>query len=86
LVVNEAMAAGLPVIVSKRCGCAEDLVRPGENGHLFDPNQPDELPDLLSAMSSSNAETRAAMGQSSHQIIAGYSLEQWADEVARIIQ
>ena len=26
LVVNEAMAAGLPVIVSDRCGCAHDLV------------------------------------------------------------
>lgn len=27
LVVNEAMAAGLPCAVSDRCGCAEDLVR-----------------------------------------------------------
>ena len=26
LVVNEAMAAGLPVLVSDRCGCAPDLV------------------------------------------------------------
>jgi glycosyltransferase involved in cell wall biosynthesis len=28
LVVNEAMASGLPCIVSDACGCAEDLVRP----------------------------------------------------------
>jgi glycosyltransferase involved in cell wall biosynthesis len=28
LVVNEAMASGLPCIVSESCGCAEDLVRP----------------------------------------------------------
>ena len=28
LVVNEAMATGLPCIVSDQCGCAEDLVRP----------------------------------------------------------
>lgn len=28
LVVNEAMASGLPCIVSKACGCAEDLVSP----------------------------------------------------------
>jgi glycosyltransferase involved in cell wall biosynthesis len=28
LVVNEAMASGLPCIVSEGCGCAEDLVRP----------------------------------------------------------
>jgi len=29
LVVNEAMAAGLPVLVSSRCGCAVDLVQGG---------------------------------------------------------
>ena len=28
LVVNEAMASGLPCIVSDACGCAEDLVKP----------------------------------------------------------
>lgn len=36
LVVNEAMAAGLPVLVSSRCGCHEDLVTP-ETGWRFDP-------------------------------------------------
>jgi 1,2-diacylglycerol 3-alpha-glucosyltransferase len=29
LVVNEAMASGLPVIVSETVGCAEDLLKPG---------------------------------------------------------
>jgi glycosyltransferase involved in cell wall biosynthesis len=28
LVVNEAMACGLPCIVSEACGCADDLVKP----------------------------------------------------------
>jgi glycosyltransferase involved in cell wall biosynthesis len=28
LVVNEAMASGLPCIVSDACGCAEDLIKP----------------------------------------------------------
>jgi glycosyltransferase involved in cell wall biosynthesis len=28
LVVNEAMASGLPCIVSRECGCAEDLIEP----------------------------------------------------------
>src|SRR3954451_8994846 len=31
LVVNEAMASGLPCIVSDQCGCAEDLGRDGAN-------------------------------------------------------
>lgn len=37
LVVNEAMAAGMPVLVSNRCGCASDLVEDGVNGFSFDP-------------------------------------------------
>jgi glycosyltransferase involved in cell wall biosynthesis len=35
LVVNEALACGLPVIVSDRCGCAEDLAQPLGNQHVF---------------------------------------------------
>ena len=37
LVVNEAMASGLPVAISDRCGCAEVLVEDGVTGLLFDP-------------------------------------------------
>lgn len=35
LIVNEAMAAGLPVIVSDNMGCASDLVRDGDNGFVY---------------------------------------------------
>lgn len=35
LVVNEAMACGLPAIVSATVGCAPDLIIPGETGNLF---------------------------------------------------
>ncbi|MEI6030933.1 MAG: glycosyltransferase [Synechococcaceae cyanobacterium ELA739] len=35
LVVNEAMACGLPALVSYLVGCAEDLVEPGLTGEVF---------------------------------------------------
>ena len=35
LVVNEAMATGLPCVVSDRVGCAPDLVKSGETGEIF---------------------------------------------------
>jgi glycosyltransferase involved in cell wall biosynthesis len=35
LVVNEAMASGLPCIVSDACGCAEDLVAPINPAYCF---------------------------------------------------
>jgi glycosyltransferase involved in cell wall biosynthesis len=37
LVVNEALAAGLPVIVSTKVGSVCELVRHGENGFVFEP-------------------------------------------------
>ncbi|HET9765197.1 MAG TPA: glycosyltransferase family 4 protein, partial [Thermoanaerobaculia bacterium] len=35
LVVNEAMACGLPAVVSDGVGCAEDLVEPGATGFVY---------------------------------------------------
>jgi glycosyltransferase involved in cell wall biosynthesis len=47
LVVNEAMASGLPVLVSNRCGCAVDLVKDGVNGFTFDPFNVEQLAQLM---------------------------------------
>ena len=47
LVVNEAFACGLPVLCSRHAGCADDLMRPGENGWLFDPTEPEEFVSAL---------------------------------------
>jgi glycosyltransferase involved in cell wall biosynthesis len=38
LSVNEALASGIPVLVSDRCGCAADLVVDGVNGFIFKSN------------------------------------------------
>jgi len=35
LVVNEAMASGLPAIVSDRVGCSSDLVIPDDTGYIY---------------------------------------------------
>ena len=45
LVVNEAMACGIPVLVASSCGCVKDLVR--ENGKVFNPNSSLELRESL---------------------------------------
>lgn len=43
LVVNEAMAAGLPVLVSNRCGCYSELVADHGTGIGFDPESVGEM-------------------------------------------
>ncbi|HEY8155810.1 MAG TPA: glycosyltransferase family 4 protein [Myxococcota bacterium] len=47
LVVNEAFACGVPVLCSRHAGCADDVMRPGENGWLFDPTEPAEFVSAL---------------------------------------
>jgi len=86
LVVNEAMASGLPVIVSTHCGCAQDLVDSGRNGYVFEPTNVGELSSRMLLMGSFSQTKLDAMKERSRQIIAGYSLEHWAAEVARLVQ
>lgn len=43
LVVNEALASGLPVVVGKDVGCVQDLVQNGVNGLLVDPLDEDSI-------------------------------------------
>lgn len=85
LVVNEAMAAGLPVIVSSRCGCAEDLVLEASNGYVFDPQRPQELEAALNAVARAAPAVLDEMGAASRAIISGFSPEAWAEEVARLV-
>jgi glycosyltransferase involved in cell wall biosynthesis len=47
VVVNEAMAAGLPVLGSTYSQAVEELVRDGENGWLF---QPDSVENIVTAL------------------------------------
>ena len=84
LVVNEAMAAGLPVLVSDRCGCAVDLVQPGRNGFVFPPADGPALTARMRQISSAGATELRAMGAESRQIISRYSPQSLGLEIARI--
>ena len=82
LVVNEAMASGLPVLASRRCGCATDLVVDAKNGFTFDPGSVEGLADLMNVMSSIPEGARAAMGGASTEIISRWSPALFAVQVA----
>ena len=85
LVVNEAMACSLPVLVSIRCGCASDLVHQGKNGYTFDPYNISEMAERMSVLASLGEAQRANMGQSSKEIIASYTPESWAASLVHCI-
>ena len=75
LVVNEAMASGLPVLVSERCGCASDLVEEGKNGFTFNPFDIGEMAGRMLEVATMGLQEREAMGKASQEIIARWSPE-----------
>jgi 1,2-diacylglycerol 3-alpha-glucosyltransferase len=85
LVVNEAMASGLPVLVSDRCGCATDLVEPGVNGFLFDPYDAQALAAVMREVAAEGRDRRA-MGRASEAVIARWSPDRFAENLRHAAQ
>jgi len=77
LVVNEAMASGLPVLVSETSGCARELVRPGHTGFVFDPREPGELSKLMFRLWSRDAE-RIHLGRGAASLISKWGPERFS--------
>lgn len=77
LVVNEAMASGLPVLVSDKCGALPEMCWRGINGYDFDPHNVNEIVKVLSAISS-NVERCAFMGRVSEEIVTSFTPKRWA--------
>src|SRR5207245_1115186 len=85
LVVNEAMATGLPVIVSNRCGCVPDLVAEGKNGFTFDPASVKNLGRLMVNVSRLSDRRLEEMGGESRRIVAGFTPAHFDTVVQRAI-
>jgi len=83
LVVNEAMASGLPVLVSSGCGAGEALVEEAGNGWTFEPGNADKLSHLMSRISQLSPAQLRNMGTRSKEIIGHWSLDTFADGVIR---
>jgi glycosyltransferase involved in cell wall biosynthesis len=80
LVVNEAMACGLPVIVTDVAGCAADLVEDGWNGFVVPAGDSAHLASAMLRMAD-DSKLRTEMGSRSVQRIQEYSPAAWADGV-----
>jgi|ERR1700722_1249428 len=85
LVVNEGMASGLPVIVSRTAGCAADLVRDSWNGKTILPGDVSGLSQAMQSITSEPA-LRQTMGERSAERILHYSPASWCEGIAAAVE
>ena len=84
LVVNEAIASGLPVIVSNRCGCVPELVQ--GNGFTFEPTDEHELASRLLQMASLSDDERRRLGDASYRVAANVAPERFGEALEQAAQ
>lgn len=76
LAINEAMAAGLPVLASNRCGASPDLVTQ-QVGVTFEPTRQSDFLSALELMWSKRAKW-SQMGAAARSVVADWGLDRYA--------
>lgn len=79
LVVHEATAAGMPVIVSDAVGASVHLVQDGYNGYIVETGDADELSRAMLRYSSMSQKERSKMSESSYLMSLQFTPKRWAD-------
>ena len=85
LVINEAMACGVPVIATDRCVGGLELIRDGENGYLTPVGDIDALADKI-ALCFDPATDLVKMGEEALRAIRPYTIEQMAKRHIEILE
>lgn len=85
LVLNEAMSYGLPCVASSRAISSNELVDPGRNGYLIEPENVDEMADKLNHLSASRKE-RIRMGEAAFMKAQEYTIEKMAQRHMEIFK
>lgn len=77
LVLNEALAFGLPVVASDKAVSSFELVLEGENGYIIDPEQTGQMAEKITFILDYD-ELREKMAEKSLEIIKNYTIEDMA--------
>lgn len=84
LVVNEALALGLPVVVSPAVGAGDVLVRDGVNGHVVEGGSPAAIASAMAVLGQDEAQWRAKCAASLERAWLG-DVERLADAVELLL-
>ena len=84
LVLNEAMASGLPVVVSDTCVAGLELVQNGKNGYVVHLGDDADFLEKAKLILNDDA-LRASMAAAALQTISGYTVEEMVQSQMRTI-
>ena len=83
-VINEAMACGLPVVVTDRCGSLGDIVQEDDNAFVYPAGNADALAQHLDRLM--DDDLRMRMGQRSREIIATWDYDRGVAGVKQALE
>ncbi|HDR8171678.1 TPA: glycosyltransferase family 4 protein [Bacillus thuringiensis] len=84
LVINEGLVAGMPVIVSKYCGCANDLVVNKKNGYLVNPFNVDQISNCIEKIM--YKDDRVEYSRKSKEIASEWTFENSRKSLEKILK
>ena len=82
VVVGEAAAAGLPLLVSDNTGAHLDLVLEGETGYVFRVNDAQGLADRMTTLAA-DKDLRQRLGRAARETARNYTAEAGAEKLVR---
>lgn len=85
LVINEAMAYGLPVISTDRCVAALELIKDGGNGFVVEAGSVERLAERMNEVLKNDDACRK-MGVRSSEQIKSYTIEKMVDKHLKILE
>ena len=85
MVLNEAAAAGLPLVATEAAGGGYDLIEQGVNGYRVPVEDEDALAEALRKVAA-DPEWRISAGERSRSLTAGYTGEAWAAAVRDLVR
>lgn len=85
LVVNEAIASGIPVIVSSACGCSTDLLEHTLSGYVFSPTNSAELLNCINIVDTQTLSDRTRVVSEAKKKLSSFALSNFSTALQQAI-
>jgi glycosyltransferase involved in cell wall biosynthesis len=85
LVIDEAMASGLPIVSTSAAGEISDRVRDGETGYVVESADPEQMAARMVALAGDEP-ARLRQGENARRAMTGRTPELWAQDIEHVAE